>query len=122
MIVVSDTSPLTSLLTIGQIELLEKLFGSVVIPPAVADELRRRHQDWPPFIREVALSDRSSVARLSAKLHLGEAQAIVLAKELRADALLIDELVGRTVAQREGVPVVGLLGVCGQRATAWYQP
>ena len=43
MIVVSDTSPLTALLTVGQAEILSQLFGEVVIPQAVETELRRSH-------------------------------------------------------------------------------
>lgn len=51
------------------------------------------------------------VQRLLAELDFGEAEAIVLAKELHADELLMDESSGRRVAMREGVPVIGLLGV-----------
>ncbi len=36
MIVVSDTSPITALLTIKKIDLLHQLYGDVKIPPAVA--------------------------------------------------------------------------------------
>ena len=39
MIVVSDTTPLISLLKINRIDLMEKLFGAVMIPTAVFDEL-----------------------------------------------------------------------------------
>lgn len=39
MIVVSDTTPLISLLKIGRLDLLEKLFGNVLIPQAVYEEL-----------------------------------------------------------------------------------
>ncbi len=49
--------------------------------------------------------------RLRAELDLGEAEAIILAKEFRADYLLRDETLGRQVAIREGVKVIGLLGV-----------
>jgi predicted nucleic acid-binding protein len=114
VIVVSDTSPLTSLLIVHQIGLLAELYGSVVVPPAVAGELRRRHSSLPAFIREVPLHDRSRAARLSEQLDAGEAEAIALAVELKADVLLIDELEGRLVARREGIPIVGLLGILVQ--------
>ena len=39
MIVVSDTTPLISLLKISRLDLLEKLFGEVLIPAAVFNEL-----------------------------------------------------------------------------------
>jgi hypothetical protein len=41
----------------------------------------------------------------------GEAEAIALAEELHADHLLIDERKDRRLAQQQGLPVVGLLGV-----------
>ena len=44
MIIVSDTSPINYLVLIGEIELLPKLFGKVVIPQAVLDELNRRER------------------------------------------------------------------------------
>lgn len=56
------------------------------------------------------LGSRSGAAARS-ELDPGEAEAIVLAKELKADDLLIDETQGREVAMRERVHVIGLLGV-----------
>ena len=47
MIVVSDTSPLTALLAIGEIELLHRLFDEVIIPGAVRRELVVHHVDLP---------------------------------------------------------------------------
>lgn len=111
MIVVSDTSPLTSLLQIGREGLLRDLYGSVIIPLAVERELRQAHANLPGFLKVVSARDRETVARLEVEIDAGEAEAITVAKELRADALLIDERRGRSVAAREGVPVIGLLGV-----------
>ena len=111
MIVVSDTSPLTSLLQIGHEQLLPELYGNVIIPTAVERELRKAHSTLPPFLQVVSALDRETVARLETEIGEGEAEAIAVAKEVRADALLIDERRGRHVAQREGVPVIGLLGV-----------
>jgi predicted nucleic acid-binding protein len=53
VIVISDTSPITALLTIGQIEILRALYGTVKIPPAVNEELRTWHVDIPDFIQMV---------------------------------------------------------------------
>ncbi len=58
MIVVSDTSPITALLTIQRIELLSQLYGEVKIPPpAVAQELQSYHDALPSFIQTVPLGD-----------------------------------------------------------------
>lgn len=111
MIVVSDTSPLTSLLQIGHERLLRDLYGNVIIPEAVERELRQCHTILPSFLKVVWAKDRETVARLENELDLGEAEAITVAKEVRADVLLIDERRGRSIAIREGIPVVGLLGV-----------
>jgi predicted nucleic acid-binding protein len=111
MIVVSDTSPLTSLLQIGQESLLQGLYGTVIIPEAVERELRRTHTNLPPFLKVASARNREEVSRLESEIDTGEAEAIALAKEIHADALLIDEKRGRAVALREGVPVIGLLGV-----------
>jgi uncharacterized protein len=110
MIVVSDTSPLTALLTVGEISILRELFSEVVIPEAVQMELCRTHSDLPDWIRVHVVRNRSSAAHFAQFVDLGEAEAIALAKELRADHLLIDERKGRRLAAQEGLSVIGLLG------------
>jgi len=111
MIVVSDTSPLTALLTIGQADILSKLFHEVIIPEAVHRELLRCHAILPAWIRIRAVQNRTLANQYAKTVDAGEAEAIALAKELHADHLLIDERKGRQLAAREGLPVVGLLGV-----------
>jgi uncharacterized protein len=111
MIVVSDTSPLTALLTVGQADILPRLFGEVIIPKAVETELLRAHPALPDWLRIRLLNDDAKARLYAQSVDRGEAEAIALAEELRADRLLIDERKGRRLAQQQGVPVVGLLGV-----------
>lgn len=111
MIVVSDTSPLTALLTVGEEDLLVRLFAEVVIPEAVEAELRRGHSTLPVWLHVLPARDRQKARRYMEMVDRGEAEAIVLAEELRADHLLMDERKGRRLAQQHGLPVVGLLGV-----------
>ena len=111
MIVVSDTSPVTALLTIGAAELLVQFFDEVVIPPAVRGELLRSHPLLPPWLQVKTVQNPGQVRQYAQTVDLGEAEAIELARELRADRLLMDERKGRALARREGIPVVGLLGV-----------
>ena len=111
MIIVSDTSAVTSLLQIGRLEILPQLYREVVIPTEVAVELRRFHAMLPEFVRVVEVTDRARFDQLHAELDSGEAAAITLMLEGRGDLLLIDELRGRRIAAREGLPVVGVLGV-----------
>jgi predicted nucleic acid-binding protein len=111
MIVVSDTSPISGLLKIGQIEILSKLFGEVVIPAAVERELLRAHSNFPKWLRVERVVNQIQATEFGKIVDLGEAEAIQLAKELRADRLLIDDLKGRKLAEREGVRAIGLVGV-----------
>ena len=111
MIVVSDTSPLTALLTIGEADLLRSLFDDVVIPEEVKAELLRGHPSLPLWIRVEPVKNTLETARLYRLLDKGEAEAIELAKELHAERLLMDERKGRRVAAKEGVQVIGLLGI-----------
>ena len=111
MIVVSDTSSLTALITVRRSDILPALFGEVCVPEAVRDELLRGHASLPEFIRVVAVQDQQLRKQLSRKLDPGEAEAIVLARELEADLLLMDEKAGRREATVWGVRVIGLMAV-----------
>lgn len=114
MIVVSDTTAITSLLQINRCDLLPRLYGEVFIPTAVRDELVATHAKLPEFLRVRSVRQPAEVQRLRSELDLGEAEAIILAKELAADLLLIDETEGRRVAVSEGVNIIGLLGMLVQ--------
>jgi hypothetical protein len=111
VIVVSDTSPITSLVDVGQVELLRALFGTVIVPREVSRELERGHVGVPTWVEVREVNDRSMVSRLEAEVDLGEAEALVLALELKADRLLIDEQQGRAIAERLGLRYIGVLGV-----------
>jgi predicted nucleic acid-binding protein len=115
LLIVSDTSPLLNLLAIEQLELLRDLYGSIVIPPAVFAELRangmRLAADWIDVIEP---ANRSAVDSLRTELDAGESEAIVLAQQLQASLLLIDERLGRRVATRLGLNITGLLGVLAE--------
>ena len=114
MIVVSDTSAVTSLLQIGRAELLSALYDKVLIPEAVERELKHDHPALPDFIHVERASNLQVVQRLLEEVDRGEAEAIALMIAKRGDLLLIDERRGRRVARREGLPVIGLLGVLAQ--------
>jgi predicted nucleic acid-binding protein len=122
MIVVSDTSPITALLKIGKVDLLHRLYGEVLIPEAVRDELSLSHQSLPVFFQCAPVVNHRAVEKLLEELDAGEAEAIVLAKEKHADVLLIDEIEGRDVAAREGLHFIGLLGVLDQAKLNGFIP
>lgn len=116
MIVVSDTSPITNLFQIGRLQLLRELFDDVIIPRAVAIEIEfldsnRNILLQNQWIRIVELSDRKLLDDLTDELDPGEAEAIALAIQLGADAVLIDETLGRAEAVRRGLDVTGVVGI-----------
>lgn len=74
-------------------------------------ELRRTHPVLPAWLRIQSLHSEAQAVIFAQSVDRGEAEAIALARELHADHLLIDERKGRRLAQQQGVPVLGLLGV-----------
>ena len=125
MIIVSDTSPITNLAAIGQLDLLKGLYTCIIIPVAVYDEMVNVGKPVPGAIEVQALSwiqtqavaDRQRVITIQEgeeNIDLGEAEAIALALELKADLLLMDERRGRIVATSYGLQVTGLLGMLVQ--------
>ena len=121
MIVVSDTTPLISLLKINRLELLERLFGDVMIPTAVFDELTvdKRFRTEADQIRQKSFivvkpvnnQESASVLKRATGLDQGESEAIVLTDELEADLLLMDEAKGRTVSNQMGLKIMGTIGI-----------
>ena len=120
MIVVSDTSPITNLAAVGLLDLLHQLYDRVIIPQAVYDEMASLNYSVPGALEVQTLSwidiqpvsDLTRAKELQNQLDIGEAEAIILALELQADLLLIDERKGRKVAAQCGVKKInGLLGV-----------
>ncbi len=69
MIVVSDTSPLTVLLTVGEADLLPKMFHEVSNPDAVRAELLRRHPRLPAWLRVAILKDNAQAAKRAEQNH-----------------------------------------------------
>ena len=109
-VVVSDTSAVSNLLSIGRIEVLRQVFGSVLIPPAVASELAVTHDQLPSFIELHAFDSSIQIAGFE-ELDPGEIEAIQLAIEIDADALIIDDKAGRIAATSKGINCLGVLGV-----------
>ena len=97
---------------------LEALYGRILIPPSVHDELLdlsapAKVRAWakdPPHWVEI-LSPSITLKQWPANLDLGETEAITLAEELHSDWLLIDEAAGRSEAQRRGLQTIGTLGI-----------
>lgn len=119
MIVVSNTSPLTNLASIGQIDLLHKLYKEIHIPEGVWQELNAYGKRWPgsveveqaEWIQRHIVKDQNLVTALQKDIDRGEAESIVLALELQATLIILDEQKGRYIAERMGLEVTGVIGV-----------
>ncbi len=116
MIVISDTSVITNLIQLDELKLLHQLFGDIIIPSSVFEELEKLPEQ-AEYVRQVEwveiqkVSDQELFEKLLETLDPGESESIVLALELKADLLLIDEKKGRKVATEYGINITGLLGI-----------
>lgn len=122
MVIVSDTTTLGNLFMIQKLWILEKLYGNVIIPEAVLYELEKLKLNKlnisqitdSTWIKIRPVMNESLVAILSESLDRGESEAIVLAQELRADLLIIDEIKGRNYAKKLNIRIIGLVGILVQ--------
>lgn len=123
MIIVSDTSPLNYLILIDCQDVLPTLFGQIIVPQAVLDELQHvrtpeKVKHWiaaKPVWLEIRTTPLNTINKLQ-NLDYGEREAILLAEELGADAILIDEKSGRREAAKLGFTTIGTLSVLDRAA------
>lgn len=108
-IVVADTGPVQYLVLIGEIDLLPRLFETVVIPAAV--QAAMLHPGAPQAIREWAGAPPEWLT-VSARA------AITLALAIRAELILMDDRAGVAAALAKELTVIGTLGV-PHRAARW---
>lgn len=116
--IVSNSTPLINFAAIGRLDILEALFTTLTIPPAVEYELLERGQQYPSMIKIqeavfIVKHDISNIMlrdALTIDLDVGEAEAITLALEHKADLLLLDEIAGRTTAESYQLAFTGSIG------------
>jgi predicted nucleic acid-binding protein len=123
-VVISDASPLHYLILIGNAEVLQALYTEVLIPEAVAEELKQtatpesvRHWiEHSPLWLHVVPFTAPATPTLLADLDPGEHDAILLALDVRADLVIMDDREGVEEARRLGLAVTGTLGVLDRAA------
>ena len=115
---VSNTSPIRYLVSLGEEELFARLFSKIFIPNAVFQELT--HERTPEAVQKfvhsspdwIVVANVGSLEDTSLKhLDAGEREAILLAEQMQADLLLMDEKKGRFTAIDRGIKVIGTLGI-----------
>ena len=120
MIVVANTTPLIGLASIQRFELLRHIFGEVNIAQAVYDEVMHQgggkktaqHEvSTSAWLRTIPVRDRLAVDVLLDELDSGEAETIVLAREIEAEWVVMDERKGRQKLVQLGLNKIGTIGI-----------
>ena len=117
-LIICDTGPILHLNEAGLLELLKKA-GKVCIPGKVDAEMNELYPLWsnqrpewiiiePLLPDEAAKAESLFFARL---LGFGEAEAIILARRLKPDWFLTDDIGARVFANSLGIEVHGSLGI-----------
>jgi len=115
--IVSDTSCLITLEKIGELELLHKVFGEIIVTNEIAGEYGLELPEW---IRVRNPINKNYQQILEASVDKGEASAIALALELIDCLLIIDDLKGRNLAEQLGVKVTGTFGLIIEAKISGY--
>jgi predicted nucleic acid-binding protein len=109
--IISDSTTLIILFDLNRMELLSNLFPKIIIPSAVYEEITvKKPLVLPEFIVVQQPTECEMLETLKLVLDLGESEAIALALELDTK-LIIDEKKGRKIAIKQGLKIIGLLGI-----------
>lgn len=121
MIIVSDATPIISFLKIGKLEILNKLYGEVLLPEAVYKEVTTNKEFFQEarqiincnYIKKVKTNspEEISLLRKYTGLDLGESEAIIYSEQNKADLLIVDEIKARQVAISMNIKITGTIGV-----------
>lgn len=119
MTIVSNTSPISNLARVGQLNLIQQVYGTILIPTAVYQELldERAGETVITAVRSATwlliqpVQNQELVSKLRSRVNVGEAEAIALAVEVKATRLLIDERLGRQAAAEQQLKITGVLGI-----------
>lgn len=118
-IAVVNTSPIIYLSSINQLSLLRKLFKEVYMPEAVKREvLSGGENDFgakeiktKKWIKTRKIKNKLAKEYLLTEIDDGEAEVIILAEELKAGAIIMDDKLGRRIAKLRGIKVTGTLRI-----------
>ena len=106
--IISDTSCFIILTNIGELELLQKVYGQIVTTPEIVAEFGEPLPEWVE-IAEVKDKYRQTILEL--QIDKGESSAIALALETPDSVVILDDYKARKIAERLGVTLTGTIGV-----------
>ncbi len=115
--VISNTTPILSLLKINKLNILKELYGEIIVPNAVYLEIEEgKNKPYYTDLKSISwinilsIQDSKSLDKFE-DLDAGEAEVIILANEINADLIIIDEILGRKHANILGLRLTGTLGI-----------
>ena len=116
MKIVSNATPIISLSSINRIDILQQIFGKVVVSQAVYNEVKAKRRYGyddidSPFIAVTSIQGVAYRDLLLSQLDVGEAETIILAKEINADFVIIDENIGYRIAKNSNLQVIRTLSI-----------
>jgi len=116
MKIVSNTTPIISLASIERLNILKELFGEILIPQSVYNEIKAKESHGykevdSDYIKVQAIKGIKYRDLLLNQLDLGEAETIILATEINADYVIIDDNIGYKIAKNSGLNVIRTLSV-----------
>jgi predicted nucleic acid-binding protein len=120
--IICNSSPIIGLAKVGRLDIIENLYREIIVPEAVFDELIIKGEDKEEtaeitklFDRNIVtvqkVSNRNLIRALRKDLDYGESEVIVLALELQADLVVLDEKEARDMAEFYNLKKIGLLGI-----------
>ncbi len=115
--IISNTTPIITLLTISKLELLKEIYGNIIIPKGVFEEIEEgKNKSYYTDLLKIewieikTITDKEPLKYLH-DLDKGESEVIVLANEIKADLVIIDEKLGREYAEYFNLKVTGTIGI-----------
>lgn len=108
--IISNSSCLIVLEKLGKLDILQNLYGKIIIPPAVVHEVFR-YKHKPVWVEVVKVKQPIASMILEKSLGDGESEAIALSLELKSDLLIIDDLAARKLATELNLKYTGVVGI-----------
>ena len=117
MILIADSSALICLATCDSLDLLDLLFKEVKVPRAVFLEVSKEFKKESDKLRQylenkiIEIQENKDLIIKEGTIELGELEAMILYKQLKANWLLVDDRRARRIAQVNEINIIGSLGV-----------
>lgn len=117
--VIVNSTPLIVLANVNKLELLQQLYGRIIVPQAVYDEVTAKPHSLSSltvaqshWIVVEQISNQAEKKMYQAKLHAGEVEVMILAQENpQADLVILDDNAAKKTAKYLGLKVTGTLGI-----------